>query len=304
MKLRTFALLTMLAFVTAARAEEALSVAVFDFESKEEGVRELGPKVSAMINATLSADPRFITVERAELDKMLGEMDLGMSGTVNADTAAKVGYLTGAKVLVTGRVFKLERDTIMVAKVIGTETGRVYGEMVRGGGSAADLSAELAQKIAATTIKQAATLEAKVQKPEERIKFIRKLLKETKLPTVCIHIPERHSGGITIDPAAETELGLILQQCGFTLLDNKTGRKADLEINGEALSEFGMRRGNLVSCKGRVELKVTDTATGKLLVVDRQTCVAVDLSEQIAAKTALQKAAQELASRVIPQVVK
>ena len=48
-------------------------------------------------------------VERAELEKILGEQELGLSGTVSADTAAKVGNLTGAKVLVTGRVFKLHK---------------------------------------------------------------------------------------------------------------------------------------------------------------------------------------------------
>jgi hypothetical protein len=53
-----------------------------------------------------------------------------------------------------------------------------------------------------------------------------------------------------------------------------------------------------------VELKILDKATGKVLGVDRQTCVAIDLSEQIAAKNALQKAAQELGERLIPQAVK
>src|ERR1044071_8535992 len=86
--------------------QDILTVAVFDFESKDEAVRDLGPKVSALISANLSADPQIITVERAELEKVLGEQELGLSGTVSADTAARVGNLTGAKVLVTGRVFK------------------------------------------------------------------------------------------------------------------------------------------------------------------------------------------------------
>lgn len=80
-------------------------VAVFNFESHDEAVRGLGPKVSDLIDANLSAEPNIITVERAELNKVLGEQELGLSGTVNPDTAAKVGNLTGAKVLVTGRVF-------------------------------------------------------------------------------------------------------------------------------------------------------------------------------------------------------
>jgi len=65
-----------------------------------------------------------------------------------------------------------------------------------------------------------------------------------------------------------------------------------------------MRKGNLVSCRARVEIKVRDKATGQLLAVDRQTSVAVDLSEQIAGKTALQQAAAELAERVIPKATR
>lgn len=39
-----------------------------------------------------------------------------------------------------------------------------------------------------------------------------------------------------------------------------------------------------------------------MLAVGRQTTVAVDLTEQIAGKTALQEAAAELAPRILPQL--
>ena len=131
-------------------SDNVLTVAIFDFESKDEAVRDLGPKVAALLNAHLSAEPQIITVERTELEKVLGEQELGLSGTVSPDTAAKVGHLTGAKVLVTGRVFKADKELILVAKIIGTETSRVYGELVKGTAAASitDLSSELAKKIA------------------------------------------------------------------------------------------------------------------------------------------------------------
>src|ERR1051325_3295218 len=129
--LTLFALLFAAASVRAA-TPEILTVAVFDFESREDAVRDLGPKVSALITALLSAEPRLITVERAELEKVLGEQELGLSGTVAPETAAKVGHLTGAKVLVTGRVFRADKELVIVAKIIGTETSRVYGELVKG----------------------------------------------------------------------------------------------------------------------------------------------------------------------------
>jgi hypothetical protein len=106
-----------------------------------------------------------------------------------------------------------------------------------------------------------------------------------------------------IDPAAQTELSLILKECGFTIVDDKSSQKADVEITGDAFSAYGMRKGNLISCKARVELKA-QKRTGEILAVDRQTSVAVDIAEQTAAKTALQEAAAELAQRLAPEISK
>jgi hypothetical protein len=285
-------------------ADDLLTVAVFDFESRDEAVRDLGPKVATLINANLSAEPNLVTVERAELAKALGEQEQGLSGTISPDSAAKVGQLTGAKVLVTGRVFKADEQTIIVAKIIGTETGRVYGEIVTGhpGSAITDLSADMAKKIAADVTTKGATLVAQVRTHEDRVASLKKALGDKKLPIVSVKISEMHFGQPVIDPAAQTELTLIMQQCGFTVLDDHSTNHAAIEITGEAFSEYGMRKGNLISCRARIEIKAHDYATGALLLADRQTSVAVDLAEHIAAKTALQNGAGDLAERIIPKL--
>ncbi len=302
-----FTLFSITLFLTVARGkDELLTVAIFDFESKDEAVRDLGPKVATLLNARLSANADLITVERAELEKALGEQELGLSGTVSADTAAKVGHLTGAKVLVTGRVFNVEKERIIVAKIIGTETSRVYGELSTAGtgSSINDQVTELAGRIGKTISAKGNTLVAKVETREERVEKLRKILKGEKLPSVSVLIPEQHFGTPVRDPAAQTELLLILQQCGFTIVDEKSKEKADLEITGEAFSAVGLRKGNLISCKSRVEVKVHDVSGRKLITADRQTSVAVDIAEQTAAKTALQNAAAELAERLLPKLVR
>ena len=178
--------------------------------------------------------------------------------------------------------------------------------MVQGGPnvSLSDLSAQMAKKIGHVVTEKGSTLGAKVETPQERMEKIKKALKDKTLPVLSISISERHFNGPTIDPAAETEFGKIASECGFRLADAKSDSKPDVEIAGEALSQFGMRKGNLISCKARVEIKVREKSTGNLLFVDRQTSVAVDLTEQIAAKTALQNAAAELAERILPKLGK
>jgi hypothetical protein len=309
MKPKLFLSLFILLCLAATRTladNQVLPVAIFDFDSSDESVNGLGPKVATIVNANLSADPNIITVERAELNKVLGEHELGLSGTVSPDTAAKVGQLTGAKVLVTGRVFESDNQLFLVAKVIGTETGRVYGELVTGPteGSLADLSSRLAQKIANEVEQKGDTLVAKVKTHDDYVTAIKKALGGKKLPVVSVKITEQHISPIVIiDPAAQTEMALLLRESGFTVVDDQSTNKPDVEITGEAISEFGMQKGNLVSCRARIEVTAHDVASGKILAEDRQTSVGVDLAEAIAGKTALQNGADVLAERVIPQLV-
>jgi Curli production assembly/transport component CsgG len=290
---------------TSNSSPDVLTVAVFDFESKNPNVSGLGPNVATLLNARLSAEPNLILVERAELDKALGEQELGLSGTVSADSAAKVGQLTGAKILVTGRVFKTDTELFVVAKIIGTETSRVYGEMVQAGvdASISDLSKSLATKIAADVMSKGDTLLAKVETHEDRIAKLKKELGDKKLPVVSVKITEQYFTQHIIDPAAQTEMSLILQQCGFTLADDNSTNRPTIEITGEAFGELGLRKGNLQSCRARIEIKARDVATGRIIAVDRQTSVAVDIAELIAAKSALQNGAGELAERLIPKLV-
>lgn len=142
-----------------------------------------------------------------------------------------------------------------------------------------------------------------MQTHEELVAGIKKALGGKALPSVSVNISERHFGQRVIDPAAQTEFEKLLQECGFKLLDDHSTNHADLEITGDAFSAYGMRKGNLVSCKSRIEIKAHDKE-GDILTADRQTSVAVDIAEQTAAKTALEKAAEEMAKRVLPKLIK
>jgi hypothetical protein len=122
---------------------------------------------------------------------------------------------------------------------------------------------------------------------------------------VSVQIAERHVGQRTMDPAAQTELMVLLKATGFAVLaPDAAAGPADVTLKGEGLSELLGRRGELVSVRARVEVQAVDRRTGRVLAVDRQTAVVVDLAEQLAGKAALEQAAAAIAERMLPKLVR
>lgn len=291
---------------SAGETPSALTTAVLDFSSNLPDSAKLGAEFADLLQVYLSLEDNLRLVERGQLATILSEQELSLSGTVSPDHAARIGQLSGAQVLVTGRIFSPnEKQVFLVARIIGTETGRVFGEMVQIPAPAEDINSaamELAGQIASTIGRRAAELVADVESAAQRLDRLRSHLpSEGDLPTVKVTIPEEHFGQFIPDPAAETEIKRTLQQLGFQLVEEG----ADWTITGEAFSEFGSRRGNLVSCMARVEIRLQPHPRlgrdGHL--VERQTSSGVALGENVAAKNALQNAGYVLVERIVPLLI-
>lgn len=283
-------------------------LAILPFQERGRDAAELGPKVTDLLFAQLIVNPDLYLVEREDITKLFDEQELNLSGLVNPAQATQVGYLTGAKIIVTGSVIVADDSLYLVAKIIGTETSRVLGASSKGraGDELDGLVESLAGSVAATISERAAELVVKPVTREDRIAAVAKALGKGKRPSVWIDVPERHVGQTTLDPAAATELALYCKELGFEVIDHKEGdrKDADVLLIGEGFSQFASRHGNLISVKARLELKALDRETGQVLAIDRQVAVSVDLAEQIAGKSALQDAATSIAGRLLPKIVK
>jgi len=285
---------------------EVYPLAILPFEERGKGMEGEGAKASDVLFAQLVTNPQIYLVDRADMTKLLQEQELNLTGMVSGDQAVQLGRLTGAKILLSGSVIDAGSSTYLVAKLIGTETSRVIGEKVKGnaGAEIAELAEQLAGKLVALLENRGGELVAKPVSEEDAIAALKAKLGEANRPVVKVTIEERHVGQATIDPAAETEMAKYCRETGFTVIDADSKRNnVDVLIKGEGFSEFASRRGDLISVKARVEIKAIDASSQEVIAIDREVAVAVDLTEQLAGKTALQAAAAQIAQRMLPDLV-
>ena len=161
---------------------------------------------------------------------------------------------------------------------------------------------ELGTELAKIISDHRGDLVASPETPEARVERLRKLIPAGKAPgSVHVAVSEEHMTRRVPDPAVETEIQHTLQALGFKIVDQAD--KADWRVTGEAFSERGMQRGNLITCRARAEVKA-QRAGSEAISVDRQTSVAVDLAEHVAGKSALQSAGASLAERLVAVLVK
>jgi len=147
---------------------------------------------------------------------------------------------------------------------------------------------------------------------------------------IAVLIPETHLQRPRIpDPAAETALIRTLTDAGYRVIDREfSGRyryndlvahawggdtsalkellsrtKADILVIGEAFSQRPEQDpselpAGMVSCRARVELRALSKATNEILTADWAEAGGVDLTEEIAGKVALGRAADEVGGRL------
>jgi TolB-like protein len=288
----------------AAPAAVVYPTALFAFEERG-GSKGVAAKITDLLFAKLATRPELMLVDRDDLKKTFQELELNLSGMVKEP--ARVGQLTGARLLVSGSVVQVDKKLYLTARIVGTETSRLAPVAVEGklSDELGPLVDKLATAVGDKIAQEGKNLVAAPLTRTDRLAALSKKLKDGKRPTVMIQIAERHVGPVVHDPAAQTELIRYCRATGFTVLDSGAPvGQADVLIQGEGISELAGRRGGLTSVKARVELKVVDRKTDKILAADRQTTVVVDVTEQIASKTALEQAAAALAERLLPKLVK
>lgn len=123
-------------------------IAVARFENKAGSTGNwwnpsIGDGMADMLTTALFNSGRFIVLERQAIDDVMAEQDLGASGRVRDDTAAAIGEIEGAELLVVAAVTEFSENASGTRGSFGgSRIGRVIGG-IAGGSSSAHMAIDL-----------------------------------------------------------------------------------------------------------------------------------------------------------------
>ena len=75
-------------------------IAILDFENLSESLKKynVGTSISLILSGEMAHSTIFRLVERERVDKLINEVELGMTGAIDPDTAVKAGKISRADI--------------------------------------------------------------------------------------------------------------------------------------------------------------------------------------------------------------
>jgi len=286
--------------------------------------------ISDVMQAELSMSENITLVDRKQLQDALKEIQLGEQGMLSPESAKQLGKIVGAKYFCWGKLSKSGDKNMIIVKVIDVEstvTKLAYAQM-----QDKNDAVEAGKSLAVNLEKLILNFNADKEREAKAIaddKAKREIPADLKRPVVTVIIPEMHvRQAMLIDPAGETEIVKRLIDSKFKVIDseytvmmrndpsNATGifkdkktasdyaakKGAEILIYGEAISELGATVGEFKGCRARIEIKAIRTSDGEIILSESAYAGDTDLSESVAGKKAIQKAAQKLADSFLLQL--
>lgn len=125
------------AATTTVQSQDVPTVAVMDFSSfmmgESGGAVNLGKAVSAMLVTEFSGREGMRVVERAQLNELLREQDLNLSGRIQESDAIEVGKMLGVQYVLHGQVTSIVDNLRMDIRAVDVETSEIVMVLKQGG---------------------------------------------------------------------------------------------------------------------------------------------------------------------------
>jgi TolB-like protein len=102
------------------------TIAVVEFSDLKGNVTNFGRFLSEELITRLYQTKKFKVIERQQLNKIIAEQKLSLTGLVDPASAQKLGRVLGVDSIVFGSISDLVKTLKINARLIGTETGEVF----------------------------------------------------------------------------------------------------------------------------------------------------------------------------------
>ncbi len=291
---------------TAAEEKKLRDIHVAVFQLDVAGKIDLEPEVlTDQVVTVFSALDGVTLVNHDQIARVAEEQRIALTGLVEASSAVKLGRFISAQYVVVGRASRIGSQYYLLLKIIDVET-----------------TVQTTVAVKAPVEKGAETLLNRLEKPlsghvtkfrqpvvdreARKLAELKKTVKPLTDQVLLIQVDEEHIERPLRDPAAQLAIFQRLRELGFKVIIPKnpvagwkesllkTGRygddRVDYLIDGEGTSTFAARLQGLTSCRARIELQATSLPGRKVALTTRGVAAGVDLSEALAAKTALEEA--------------
>ena len=228
--------LSLLLLATTASAA-APTVAVLPFRDLSGGKASVGEAIRETVTSDLKTLGGVRVVERAQLDRVLGEQHL-QATDVDAATAARVGKLLGATLIAVGAYQQAASDVRLTARFVQVETGEIVGT-AKVDGRASDFL-RVQDKVTAELLRSAGMAQ-----------HIKKITERARAPIKSMHTLELYGDAV--------------------VAENDTKKKELLELAVAEDSSFTYASADLAALEKRmkqyeaVSLKKQDEKTRALL---------------------------------------
>ena len=175
-----------LVFAATTASAAAPTVAVLPFRDLSGGKASVGEAIRETVTSDLKTLGGVRVVERAQLDKVLGEQHLQGAGELDAATAARVGKLLGATLIAVGAYQQASADVRLTARFVQVETGEIVGT-AKVDGRASDFF-RLQDKVTAELLRSAGMGQ-----------HVKKITERTRAPLKSMHTLELYGDALVAE---------------------------------------------------------------------------------------------------------
>ena len=113
-------------------AQQPIAIGDFKNDSEVFYLDSWEKSIPEFLKSELSKAEELIVVERQQLESVLREQALSMTGLIDSATAQSVGQMVGAQYMISGKISKTGKWIRIDARIIQVSTGQVKSEKVRG----------------------------------------------------------------------------------------------------------------------------------------------------------------------------